>query len=141
MSTEKDQVTKVFSLDELDSVSPCNTPVEIELKSATGVPTGVFVSVLGEFSDQVGNGINKLINAARLQDSLNARANSDRQYKLIEDDIEFGRKSVAIRVAAWRNIKEPCTLDNVVNLLTKNPHFAEQINSVSKDLGKYLSKQ
>ena len=141
MTTEKQAVPKIYNLDELDTVSPCETPVEIELTDTRGNPIGVYVSVLGEFSTQVGNGLNKLINQSRLQDTLNAKANAEQKYKPIEEDIEFGRKSVAIRVAAWRNIAEPCTLDNVVKLLTKNPHFAEQINSTSKDLGKYLSKQ
>lgn len=137
MKEEKvDSPVKIFNLDELDSISPCEIPVEIELKRADGTPTGVFVEVLGDYAHQVESGINGLINARRLQARLNKNVNQEN----IEDDIDFGRRSVAIRVKSWRNIKDPCTLDNVVTLLKRNPHFAEQINETSKNLGNYLGR-
>ena len=40
-----------FDLASLDTVAACNKPVEIEIKSVTGQPTGFFVSVLGKDSD------------------------------------------------------------------------------------------
>lgn len=44
-----------FNLDSLDTVAACNKPVEIEIKSVTGQPTGFFISVLGKDSDTYRN--------------------------------------------------------------------------------------
>jgi hypothetical protein len=40
-----------FDLASLDTVAACNKPVEIEIKSVTGQPTGFFISVLGKDSN------------------------------------------------------------------------------------------
>lgn len=44
-----------FNLASLDTVAACNKPVEIEIKSVTGQPTGFFISVLGKDSDTYRN--------------------------------------------------------------------------------------
>lgn len=44
-----------FDLASLDTVAACNKPVEIEIKSVVGQPTGFFVSVLGKDSDTYRN--------------------------------------------------------------------------------------
>ena len=44
-----------FDLASLDTVAACNNPVEVEIKSVTGQPTGFFISVLGKDSDAYRN--------------------------------------------------------------------------------------
>jgi hypothetical protein len=40
-----------FDLASLDTVAACNKPIEVEIRSVTGQPTGFFISVLGKDSD------------------------------------------------------------------------------------------
>ena len=44
-----------FNLASLDTISACNKPFEVEIKTISGMPTGFFISVLGKDSDTYRN--------------------------------------------------------------------------------------
>lgn len=79
--------TSSFDLASLDTVAACNKPVEIEIRSVTGKPTGFFVSVLGKDSDTYRGLVRGLADESLKRQAM-GKADSDTLNKIEQRNIE-----------------------------------------------------
>ncbi len=114
-------------------------PAEFEYVNPEGVATGLFFTVLGSHTDAVTEVSNRLVNERRQAQSaqesaalIDRRANA---YTPIEDDIAFGQRLAAIRLAGWRGIDEPFSPENALVLCQGNPDIAAWVMQKSNSLG------
>ena len=134
----------MFSIDDLDIAKACETPYEFEVTDdSTGKGTGLFLSVIGAHAQAVTGFTTQKLNERRHADAMHQKRDPRGKSPIVyavEDDIEFSTELVALRVVAWRGMKEPYSHENAVRLCTINPSIKEQILAVSEDLKKYPTR-
>ncbi len=95
------------------------------INTATGVRSGVFLSVLGGQSEVVTKEVTMLINERRKQ------ANR-------ESNIEFDQRLAAVRLVGWRGITEPFTPENALRLCKSNRDITAQITQQSDYMANFI---
>lgn len=134
----------MFSLDDLDIAKACETPYEFEVTDdVTGKGTGLFLSVIGAHAQVLTDFTAKRLNERRRADAMAEKRDprgKNPNVHLVEEDIEFATELVALRVVAWRGMKEPYSHESAIRLCTINPSIKEQILAVSEDLKKYPTR-
>ena len=131
----------MFSINDLDVAKSCETPFEFEVKDEeTGKGTGIFLSVIGSHAQAITDFTTQWANERRVADAMaekrDPRGKKPNVHK-VEDDIEFSTELIAMRVVAWRGIKEPYSHEGAVKLCKINPPIKEQILGVSDNLKNY----
>lgn len=126
-----------ISLKDLDLKKKCESPAEMELLGSEGQSTGVRLMVLGGQAEAVTRHINKAINEARRNAALAVRRDRRGHVSTIEEDIEFGVESVAVRIVGWSGITEEYTPDNAVTLCASNTDICRQVREFSEDLANF----
>jgi hypothetical protein len=120
----------MFSIDDLNAIKACSNAHEFEVVFA-GQPTGVFLSVLGDESEQVA------VETAALLAAERARANTLGD-KYEADNAKLGKQLAALRINAWRGIKEEFSRENATKLCLSNTAIADQVIQHSKNLGNFI---
>lgn len=131
----------MYSIDDLDQGKACETPFEFEVKDDfSGKGVGVFLSVVGAHSTRVVNLVEKTVDERRVADAM-AEKRDPRGKQIhtrpVKEDIDYSTELVAIRVVAWRGIKEEYSPAAAIKLCTINPTIKEQILAVSENLKNY----
>lgn len=125
----------MLSLSELDLGKKCDAPAPLELLGVDGKPLGITIQVLGAHAETVTGFIRQEINAKRIKASAMTRSTT--QHTSIQDDIAFGIRSVAVRIAGWNGISEDYTPENAVVLCEINPDIRRQVLEFSEDLANF----
>ena len=127
-----------LSLNDLNLKKKCDSPAEMELLGVDGKDTGVKLMVLGGHSEVVSQHVNRALNDARRNAALAAkRGRKTIQYTPIEDDIEFGIESVAVRIVGWSGITEPYSQENALALCASNAEVCRQVREFSEDIANF----
>lgn len=132
----------ILSLSDLNARAAADTAVEFEYVTPAGEPSGVFLSVLGAQSDKVTAEVNRLLNARRQKEAAQAATRMGGRdqavFTPIEDDIAFGQRLAALRIADWRGIKEPFSPENALLLCQTNADVADQVIKTSGDTARFM---
>lgn len=131
----------MYSLDDLNVTKSCEKGFEFEVKDdQTGKGTGIFLTVIGGHAQRISDFIETTMNERRTADEM-AKKRDPRGKQIhivpIQDDIDYSTALVAIRVVAWRGIKDPYTPEGAIKLCTINPPIKEQILAVSENLANF----
>ena len=127
-----------ISLAALDLTASADRGYEFEYVSeASGMPSGVFITVLGSNSQKVNDWTRKELNKRRLREAMRVKKGKD-DVVLVEEDEEFGIHSAVIRVQSWKGIDEPCTPENIERLCRTNVEILNQIMKNSNELGNFI---
>lgn len=132
----------MFDLSDLDAKTKSETPTEAEYVTREGVETGIKLKILGSESETVQTAINKMVNARRKQQAAIESASNGVRGTVpvtpIEDDIAFGHRLTACRLVGWTGIKQDCTPENIMRLVSTNADIAAFILEVSNASGRFL---
>lgn len=134
-------MTKALSLAALNAVTASDVPVEIEYMLPDGSGSGVFLQVLGGQSARVQAEVNRMVNERRKKQAAAAalaKGPDKADFVPIEDDIAFGHRLTAVRLAGWKGIEEPFTPENAFILISTNAAVAEQVTAASNDLSNFM---
>lgn len=128
----------MFSINDLDVKKSCEKGFEFEVTDDnTGKGTGIFLTVIGGHAQVIADFTKKTLNERRITDAMaekrDPRGKRLHVYKVEEDEI-FSTELIAMRIIAWRGIKEEYSHENAVKLCTINPPIREQILKASEDL-------
>lgn len=131
------------SLKDLDVTKLADVPFEFEVTDElTGNGIGLFLSIIGDHSQEILDVIKAHENAARTAEAMAAKSDPrGKQLRVVkfEDDVEYSNELVAIRVKGWRGIVEPFTPAGAIELCRINPPIKEQILAKSKDLKNFMT--
>jgi hypothetical protein len=131
--------TTAFDLASIDTIAACNKATEIEITNpATGVGTGVFISVIGRDSDVYRSRIKAMAN-----ENIQREATGRRKTDTI-DALEA--KNIGALVAAtvsWRNVvldgeALECTPENVRTVYKRILPVREQVQEAVNDIASFL---
>jgi hypothetical protein len=132
----------MLSLDDLDATKASEEAFEFEYILPDGSGSGVFLQVLGGQSQRVIDETARLMNERRRKEAHIAAMSRGRRkndaFTPVEDDIAFGQRLAAIRLAGWRGIKEKHTPELALKLCRSNQHLADQVSEVSEELGNFM---
>lgn len=127
-----------LSFDDLNITKACEQGFEFEyVRESEEKESGVFITVLGSHSELVQSWVRKRLNANRQRDAMRAKRGKADDVRSIEDDIDFGIESAAIRITGWRGISQPFSPDNAILLCTINPEIRLQVVTQSDDIGNF----
>lgn len=127
-----------LSIADLNLTARCESPMPLELVDTKGDKIGVTVHVLGGHAKQVKDFVAQNINAARAKAAMSARTGQRKlDYTPVEQDIEFGVESIAIRVVSWDGLADECTFESAKLLCQINPDIRRQILEFSEDMGNF----
>lgn len=130
-----------YSLDDLNVTKSCEVPFEFEVTDdTTGKGIGLFLSVVGAHAERVQNLVTKAANERRTADAMAEKRdprNKTVKVHTVEEDIAFSTELVAIRVVAWRGVKEDYSPEGAIKLCTINPTIKEQILAKSENLANF----
>jgi hypothetical protein len=154
-------MAKGISLASLDARKASSEAVEFEYVTAEGEQTGIFVSILGSQSDKVTSETNRLVNERRQKEAAQAAARMGGReqptFTPVEDDIAFGQRLAAVRVAGWRKpdevdgltadqkerfqgIIEDFTPENALLLCRSNGDFSGFVTAKSNLSGPFMKR-
>lgn len=114
---------------------------EFEYLDGDGKETGIFVTVMGEKAPPVRAWLAKRLNNRRIHEENLKRRGKQVEVQSVEDDIAFGIEYMAIRVIAWRGLKEPCTPENVIQWLSNDDLIVEQIKRESENIANFTKSR
>ena len=127
-----------YSLDDLDVTKRCEIPFEFEvINEVTGKGVGIFLTIIGSHAQVIADFTAKELNERRVAEAMQSKRDPRGKNPVvvkIEDDIEFSTELIALRIVAWRGIKEPFSHENAVKLCHKNAPMKEQILAKSDDM-------
>ena len=130
------------SLQDLDASKAGETPFEFEYINQAGNKTGIFFSVLGGQSEKVSKEIARLINERRHKEAVREtfrKGNPNKvEFEPLEDDVEFGQRLAAVRLAGWRGIDDPFSAENALRLCKGNREIAAQVTAQSDAVGNFI---
>lgn len=124
-------MSKEFSLSDLDASIGGAKLFEFEYAFKNGKGSGVFLSILGAESEEVARETAALMAAERAKQEFDGE-----KYKF--DANELGKRLAAIRIKAWRGIKEECTPENALKLCLSNKEVADQVIKHSDNFGNFI---
>lgn len=129
----------MISLESLDLCKACDEAVSLNPLDANGEELGIELLVLGAHSQAIQDALNKKINKQRAKQAIDARSSRRKpaDYTPIEDDIQFGIESVAVRIAGWSGITEEYSPEMAIKLCTINPDICRQVREFSEDIGNF----
>jgi hypothetical protein len=123
----------MYTLDQLNTRKASETPCEFELMM-DGIPTGVFLSVIGQQSETFTTTAAKIAAEFELAKGLEHAVD----FVASERSKEMTNRLVAARVIAWRGIGEPCTPENVLTLVATNSDAFTQILQRSNRVSNFI---
>ena len=133
----------MLSLKDLDVTQLADVPFEFEVTDElTGKGIGVFLSIIGDHSQEILDVIKAHENAARTAEAMAAKSDPrGKQLRVVkfEDDVEYSNELVAIRVKEWRGLEDKFTRAAAIELCRINPPIKEQILAKSKDLKNFMT--
>jgi hypothetical protein len=130
-----------LSIEQLDISNPCNTGFEFEyIPESTGVPSGVFITVIGAHAEAVKTWTLKRLNQFRQREAMLEKKGQS-TVRTAEEDVRFSIENAAMRVKSWRGITEECTFENVCKLCEINPLIRDQIIKESENLGNFMTSK
>lgn len=108
-----------------------------------GAPTGVFFQVYGSHTKQVQDAINREVNERRKRDAVTEARNrgarpGSAEFTPVEDDVAFGQRLAAVRLAGWRGIVEPFSPAGALAVCQGNPDIAAQVTEEANRTGNFL---
>lgn len=125
-----------------DAVARSEQGREIELLCEDGLTgTGVFVTIIGKHAEAVSRWNAKLINEAQKEVALAQRTGKMSPPKPIEELRLRNIEGAALRVVAWRNVKQGFSQELMRASLARNPHWVDQIVEESDKVGNFMQKQ
>lgn len=132
----------MLSIDDIDAVKLGETPHEFEYVLPDGRRTGVYIQVYGSQTDVVQNAINAAQNKRRAEEAANeallAAGGKPADFRPVEDDIEFGKRLAAIRIAGWRGLKDKFTFENALRLCKVNADLSARVVSEAGNIGNFM---
>jgi hypothetical protein len=135
--------TPALSLATIEAQAKSDAPVPFEPFDKDGNPCGITLMILSDQSDKVRLGINVLENQRRRRAQLNAekasKARPGEVFTPVEDDIDFGLKMTALRIAGWQGLDEPYSEENALRLLRAIPSFIAQITAKGAELAGFTN--
>ena len=138
---------KTLSLDDLDITKACESGFEFEyIRDSDGKGTGVFLTVMGSHSEKVQKWIRKTLNAVRQREAMLVKRGKGEEVRTVEDDLDFGIESAAIRIIGWRGISQngvelKFDWESAVRLCTINPEIYAQVIKQSNDFGNFTKRE
>lgn len=133
-----------MKLDDLNATKASSTPFEFEYIDHKGNATGIFFLVLGGESEEVKAETCRLQNERRQRHAARAVSqkigvgNRKVEFDRYEDDVDYGRRVAASRIAGWRGIDDPFTKENALKLCQNNDHIAATITSQSEAMENFI---
>ena len=132
--------TEAFDLSSIDTIAACNKSVEIEITHpATGLGTGVFISVVGKDSDIYRSRIKAMAN-----EILQREASGRKKVDTI-DALEAKNLGPLIAATiAWRNVvldgeKLDCTPENARKIYNRILPVREQVQEAVNDISNFMT--
>ena len=133
--------SKLISLAELDLNSQCSESFEFQVDDERGIPTDIYISVLGEHAPSVQKWLYKQINARRRQEALKERQGKKADVRDTREDAEFGAEMMSKRIVGWRGITEDFSPDLALKLCMQNTLITDQVREHSEDMGNFTAKK
>lgn len=134
-----------FNLASLDTIAACNKPVEIEIKSVVGQPTGFFISVLGKDSD-VYRGLIRGMADENLKRQAVGKANEQSLDKIEQRNIDaLVSVTVDWRFGTSKSVpfgdeQLECNPANVRKVYERLLPVREQVAEAVNDLENFMSR-
>ncbi|PHI29680.1 hypothetical protein [Budvicia aquatica] len=122
------------SFHDLNIASKANAGIEVAVvipsaDTNEGIPTGDVLTVLSIFSERFRKAESE--GYRRIRESL--KATEDKDQKISQSVYEeVALDSIAQLVSDW-SYDEPCTIENVKEFLSANPHMYDLINRLAAD--------
>lgn len=131
----------MYSLSDLNVTKLADVPSEFEVTDEmTGKGIGLFLSVIGDHSQEILDLVKEHENAQRIAEAMAAKRdprNKDLHVVKFEDDVEYSTRLIAVRIKGWRGIVEPWSPEGAIELCKINPPVREQVLARSKDLKRF----
>jgi hypothetical protein len=128
----------MYSIDDLDVTKSCEDGYEFEVTDeTTGEGSGVFLTVIGGHAQRIADFTKKMLNERRVAEAMHEKRGKGPKVTPVEEDMAFSIELIAMRVIAWRGIKEPYSHENAVKLCTVNPLIKEQVLKASNDMANF----
>jgi len=135
-----------LSLQELDITTPCNQGYEFEyVPESTGIPSGVFLTVIGSHAEDVKKWVRKELNQMRQHEAILQKKGKD-DPRTVEQDEQFSIRNAAIRIKGWKGILDngaewPFSFENACKLCELNPEIRNQVVKESESLGNFIQSK
>jgi hypothetical protein len=130
-------MTKVLDILSFDAVKDASNAAPVEMKLATGEPSGVTFHVLGKHAEPVQALIRKMIRKQQTEDAIAKRKGRNPEIKTIEELEEQSIELAVVRVTGWEGVKQEFSADILKQALKRNPHWVEQIIDESNNDGNF----
>lgn len=137
-----------LTLDDLNLTEKCDQGFEFEYIDDAGKGTGFFITVLGSESNKVQEWIRRQLNQRRFAESQASKRGKELE-RSVEDDIDFGNQSAAIRIVSWRGLKaSPAedapevkySADLALQIVTMNSRIREAVLKESSELANFSKR-
>jgi hypothetical protein len=136
------QADTLADITAFDAVSENEVGVEVELMHQDGATgTGVFVTVIGQHADVCVKFTNQEENRKNREAVMAMRRNKPIPVQTLEEIRERSIQGAVIRVTGWRNVKQAFDPELLRQALKRNPHWVDQIYTVSNDVGNFTKAQ
>ncbi|HEX5539897.1 MAG TPA: hypothetical protein VFX01_08940 [Methylophilaceae bacterium] len=120
-----------------DAVAECEQAIPVPMKGIDGEATGAVFLVIGKHADAVTGWQRKLFNSMQREAEMAKKRGREPEPKSLDELKETNIEGAMTRVIGWQNIKQEFSKELLKTVLTRNPHFVEQIVEASDDLGNF----
>lgn len=132
----------MIDIEAFDAVADSESGHDIEMKQADGITgTGVYFTIIGRNADAVVKWISREVNKAAREQQMAERRGKTVDPTPLEEVKLKNMEGAAIRVTGWRNVQQAFSPELLRKVLTRNPHWVDQIIEASNDMGNFPQKQ
>lgn len=110
-----------------DAVAESEQGFDLPMKGTDGSDIGIKFKVLGRHSNAVQTWVKKQFQRLQREEIRAKRLNKEPDPADMEELKESNIEAACVRVIGWSGVKQEFTKDLLKQVLTKNPHFVDQI--------------
>lgn len=138
--TKETKETSSFDILGFDAVTPCETALELMMLQPDGITeTGVKLLILGGNADKVKSFGKKFQKKIGLGFEMAKKKGKEIEFnsELIDSIEDRSIDGAANRAVGWVGVKQEFNEDLLKQVLTKNPHWCNQIVDFSENIGNF----
>lgn len=139
----------LLDIGSLDTVSACDAGAEIELKHpVSGVPLGIFVTVLGKDSQVFRNHTRQMVNERIRSEAVSRRRGKEADIRTLEQINAENVEILVLCTVSWRTGDKGCVLvkgeelafnvPNAKKIYSTVPWIYDQVNDAIGDLANFI---
>jgi hypothetical protein len=120
-------MSKLIDIETLDAVAESEAGFKLNLKGTDGAEIGLILNVLGRHSNAVQTWVKKTYQRIQREEAMAKRKGKEAEPLDLDELKEQNIEAACIRVTGWEGAKQPFSKELLKTLLTRNPHFIDQI--------------